>query len=133
MLGIKQLETLLPKERDKLLQGVSKDNDPAVKNILYARYKTIRHIITQRKRESKTIYYKQFFEKNIAKSFEIWKGIRSLVNIKSSTNKNINLLDNNNNDLLNKSLKITNRFNDYFSTIGSSIEKKIKKKGKRLL
>ena len=55
---------------------------------------------------------------------EIWKGIRYLVNIKSLTNKNINLLDNNNNDLLNNSLEIANRFNDYFSTIGSSIEKK---------
>ena len=115
------------RERNKLLKSVSKENDPALKNILYTRYKTIRNIITQRKRESKTIYYTHFFEKNKAKSSEIWKGIRSLVNIKSSTNKNINLLDNNNNnnnnDLLNNSLKITNRFNDYFSTIGSSIEK----------
>ena len=49
MLGIKQLETLLPRERDKFLKSVSKENDPALKNILYARYKTIRNIITQRK------------------------------------------------------------------------------------
>ena len=97
------------RERDKLLKSVSKENDPALKNILYSRYKTIKNIITQRKRESKTIYYAQFFKKNKAKSSEICKGIRSLVNIKLSTNKNINLLDNNNNDLLNNSLKIANR------------------------
>ena len=41
MLGIKQLGTLLPRERKKLLKSVSKENDPALKNILYARYKTI--------------------------------------------------------------------------------------------
>ena len=48
----------------------------------------------------------------------MWK----LVNIKSSKNKNINILHNNN-DLLNNSLKIANK--DYFSTIGSAVEKKI--------
>ena len=39
--------------------------------------------------------------------------------------KNINLLNNNNNDLLNTSLKIANEFNDYFNAIGSAIDKKI--------
>ena len=48
------------------------------------------------RRDSKALYFSQFFEKNRAKSSEIWKGIRSLVNIKPSRNININLLDKNN-------------------------------------
>ena len=32
MQGIKQLETLLPREREKLLKSVSKENDPALKH-----------------------------------------------------------------------------------------------------
>ena len=39
---------------------------------------------------------------------------------------NINLLDNNN-DLLNNSLKNANKFNDYLPTICFAIEKKISK------
>ena len=62
--------------------------------------------------------------KNRHKSAEIWKGIRSLVNIKSSKTSIIKLLDGNNN-LISDPRKISNIFNDHFSTIGSKIEQKI--------
>ena len=52
---------------------------------------------------------------------EIWKGIRTLVNIKSSKRTNIKLLDCNNN-LVSDPQKMSNTFNDHFSTIGSKIE-----------
>ena len=65
-------------------------------------------------------------KQNRAKSWENWKGIRALVNIKSSTNNNINLLDKNN-DLINDQLNIANKFNDYFSTIGSAVTNKIQR------
>ena len=70
------------------------------------------------------MYYSQYFEKNITKSSEIWKGIRSLVNIKSSSKDKISLLDENNN-LINDEIEIVNKFNDYFVSIGSLIESKI--------
>ena len=59
-----------------------------------------------------------------AKSSEIWIGIRYLVNIKSSRNNNINLLDKYN-ELINDQLPIANKFNDYFSIISSVIKNKI--------
>ena len=58
------------------------------------------------------------------KSSDIWKGIRSLVNLKSAKSSNIKLLDQNNN-LVSDSKKISNIFNDHFVSIGSKIEQKI--------
>ena len=72
------------KERDFLLKCCTKETDPIKEDNLYATYKNIRNAITRSKRDSKTLYFSQFFEKNRAKSSEIWKGIRSLVNIKPS-------------------------------------------------
>ena len=111
------------KERDFLLKCCTKDNDPIKKDNQHATYKSIRNAITRSKRDSKALYFSQFFEKNRTKSSEIWKGIRSLVNIKSSRNNNINLLGKNN-ELINDHL-LTAKFNDYFSTIGSVINNKI--------
>ena len=121
-ISVKILELI--KERDKLLKNYLQEKDPVIKDLTYSNYKKIRNLITQKKRVSKSSYYSSFFEKNITKSSEIWKGIRSLVNIKSSSKNNISLLDNNNN-LISDETKIVNNFNDYFVSIGSIIESKI--------
>ena len=84
----------------------------------------MRNEITKDKRDSKKSYYASYFEKNRNKSSEIWKGIRSLVNISSLKSSNIKLLDENNN-LVSDPKKISEVFNEHVSTIGSKIEKKI--------
>ena len=68
--------------------------------------------------------YTAYFEKNKHKSSEIWKGIRTLVNMKSSKVSNIKLLDENNN-LISDSKKIVNLFNEHFSTLGTKIGEQI--------
>ena len=65
-----------------------------------------------------------YFEKNKQKSSEILKGLRSLVNINKFKSSSINLL-NENGDLVSDPKKISNVFNQFFSTIGHEIEKKI--------
>ena len=65
-----------------------------------------------------------YFDKNKYKSSEIWKGIGTLVNIKSSKSSRIKLLDGNNN-LITHPKKISNTLNNHFSTIGSKSEQKI--------
>ena len=59
---------------------------------------------------------------NLLKSGKVY--IRSLINIKSSKSSNIKLLDINKN-LISNPKKVSNIFNDHFSTIGSKIEQKI--------
>ena len=112
------------KKRDSILKSISKENDAAKKTALRDEYKHLRNEITSKKRNSKKDYYTSYFEKNKHKSTEIWKGINSLVSIKSSKNSNVKLLDENKN-LISNLQKISNIFNNHFSTIGSKIEQKI--------
>ena len=77
-------------QRDKLLKKFSKEHDHIKQSTFHTDYKQIRNLVTQKKHESKSIYYTTYFEKNRDKSSEIWKGIRNLVNVKSSNIANIN-------------------------------------------
>ena len=45
------------------------------------------------KRDSKTKYYKEYFEIYKGKTASIWKGIRSLVKLNSSSKKDISIID----------------------------------------
>ena len=112
------------KERDYILKSITTEMDPAKKSDLRDDYKKLRNEITRDKRDSKMSYYSSYFEKNKEKSSEIWKGINSLVNIKSSKTSIIKLLDENNN-FVSDSRKISHKFNHHFSTIGPDIERKI--------
>ena len=78
--------------RDSILKGISRENDPVKKSNLRNDYKKLRNEITKDKRESKKTYFISYFEKNRHKSSEIWKGIRTLVNLKPSKSFNIKLL-----------------------------------------
>ena len=102
------------KMRDSLIKSISKENDPAQITSLHIDYKKRRNEITKEKRDNKKEYYAKYFENNKRKSSETWKGIRALVNIKSTKCSNIKLLDKNKN-LISDSKKSI--FNNHFSTI----------------
>ena len=70
------------KNRDSILKNISRENDLVKKLNLRNDYKKLRNEITKEKRESKNAYFSAYFDKNKYKSSEIWKGIRTLVNIK---------------------------------------------------
>ena len=112
------------KKRDAILKGISIENDPERLVILRNEYKKLRNEVTKDKRDSKKSYYSAYFEKNKLKSAEIWKGIRSIVNIKPSKLSTIKLLNENNN-LVSDPRIISNVFNYYFSNVGPNIERKI--------
>ena len=79
-------------KRNMLLRKYSKikyrDNETA--KSIYDEYKIIRNKVTKLKRDE---YYHRFFDENKRKSLAIWKGIRSIVNVNSTTRKDIKLLD----------------------------------------
>ena len=112
------------KRRDSILKSITKEKDSTKITALRNDYKRLRNEITLDKRVSKKTYYSSYFERNKLKSAEIWKGVRSLVNIKSTKSTDINLLDDDNN-LVSDPRKISNVFNYYFSTLGPEIERNI--------
>ena len=80
------------KMRDSLIKSISKENDPAQITSLRIHYKKLRNEITKEKRDNKKEYYAKYFENNKHKSSETRKGIRALVNIKSTKFSNIKVI-----------------------------------------
>ena len=110
--------------RDDLLKKMKSESDPVRLQILDKEYKVLRNQITSEKRAGKKKHQTLQFEENKHKSSNAWKCIRSLVNIKSSKASNIKLMDKDNN-LMSDSWKISNIFNDHFSTLGANVQAKI--------
>ena len=111
-------------KRDLILKSIKSETDPIKTESLRKEYKLLRNEITQDKRNSKKAHFTAYFEKNKKKSSEIWKCIRSIVNIKPTKTSSIKLMDEDNN-LISDPLKIANIFNNHFSTIGEKVQQKI--------
>ena len=109
-------------EKHKLMNRYCKCKDQSKRQIIYEEYKPIRNCLTQMKREAKIKYYQEYLEKHKSKSSYIWKGIKSIVKLNTSSKKDINLIDE-------KGIRfrIANVFNKYFVNIGLSIDKSIPK------
>ena len=111
-------------QRDSLLSQIKREKDQNKIEILRNQYKTLRNQITKDKRVSKKQYYFDYFKANRKKSSEIWKGIKALVNLKSSTKSSIQLFDKSKN-IVNDPSVVSNIFNDYFSDLGRNVQRKI--------
>ena len=80
-------------QRDKLLHEMRKESNPIKKQDLRKEYKVLRNRICEEKRKGKRNFNAMKFEKCKNKAKDIWKGIRSLVNINNSKTSNIKLMD----------------------------------------
>ena len=75
-------------------------------------------------RINKSEYYKTFFSEHKRNSKETWEALRSLINVKTKSNKQILSL-NINNQIETNPKTISNAFNNFFSTIVKGIDNKI--------
>ena len=67
-----------------------------------------------------------FFDENKKKSSAIWKGIRSIVNINSTSRKHIKLLNDKGKNVC-YPIKIAELLNKYFVSVSNNIDEKIPK------
>ena len=110
-------------QRNSILKEISVETDKVKINSLQIKYKALRNEITKEKRDGKKAYFTAYFEKNKKKSSEVWKGIRSLVNIKQTKTNLFKLKIQD--QLISDPKKVANTFNMHFSTLGSNVQKKI--------
>ena len=110
-------------ERDKLLKKYRKSKDENRKHTIYEDYKRTHNSVTNMKRDAKTKFYQQYCETYKWESSKVWKGIKSIVKL-NTTSKDISLIDNKGSNVTDPS-KIANLFNNYFVNIGPSIDKAI--------
>ena len=81
-------------------------------------------MINRLTRINKSKYYKTFFSEHKTNSKETWEALRSLINVKTKSNKQILSL-NINNQIEKNPKTISDAFNKFFSTIVRDIDNKI--------
>ena len=76
-------------------------------------------------KRSKQNYYSKYFEGNLTNIKNTWKGIKSIISMRSSSSTTPTLLTFQN-ETIDNPKKIVNIFNNYFSAIGKRTQARIK-------
>ena len=74
-------------------------------------------------KKSKQAYYERYFEKNWNNIKNMWKGIKSLISLKTVASSIPTVLSFDNGDTITNSYDIANTFNKYFSSIAETTKK----------
>ena len=91
---------------------------------LHKQFKVHRNHVVNLLRISKENYYKHYFEENKNSSFKTWKGVREIINLKPGKSKSIKALKKDGMYITSPD-KISNSFNNYFSSIANKVREKI--------
>ena len=108
--------------RDRLLGKFRKNNDESLKDL----YKKFRNRVSDSLTERKASYFHNYFLKNSNNMKQLWSGIKSVINIKKSSNINvINKLKDSNGNITSDPAVIANLFNKFFVNVSHNITKNI--------
>ena len=94
------------------------------KEFYHLEFKRYKSMINRLTRINKSKYYKTFFSEHKTNSKQTWEAVRSLINVKTKSNKQITSL-NINNQIETNPKTISDAFNKFFSTIAKDIDNKI--------
>ena len=115
------------KMRDSLYKELTKKNDNILeKRNISIRYKKYRNMIITLQRRARENYFQNYFEKNKSDIKKTWNGIRNILAINKKKSTHIDQLNYKDNILL-KDKDKADALNDFFTNIGSNVEKKIPK------
>ena len=77
-------------------------------------------------KRSKQVYYDKYFETNWKNIKNTWKGIKSLISLKTAASIEPTVLSLDNGDTITNPYDIANTFNNYFASIAQITKKSIK-------
>ena len=117
------------RERDLLYKKFAKEKNPTLKAAHHLKFKTYRNRIVNLIRESKKQHFADFFKEHHSNLKKTWDGIRDLINVSKKTSTRINKLSQDK-KIFSDNSDISNKMNDFFVNIGSSVEAKIPKSKK---
>ena len=112
--------------KNKLLTNFINKKDPVLKEECYTNYKKYRNLLSTLMKKSKQAYYDRYFEKNWKNIKNTWKGIKSLISLKTVASSIPTVLSLGNGDTITNPYDIANTFNNYFASIAETTKKSIK-------
>ena len=112
--------------KNKLLTNFINKKDPILKEECHTNYKKYRNLLSTLMKKSKQAYYDRYFEKNWENIKNTWKGIKSLISLKTVASSILTVLSLDNGDTITNPYDIANTFNNYFASIAETTKKNIK-------
>ena len=113
------------KKRDRLYKQMIKAKNKQQKLIKYESYKKYRDKIIELIRQSKQTYYQRYFEQNKKDSKTIWQGIHEIISSRKNKNGgNVSAIISDDNTITDP-VEIAQNFNNFFTSIGTNLQKKI--------
>ena len=97
--------------------------DLILKDVFHTKYKKYRNLLSTLMKKSKQDYYDKYFERNWNNIKNTWKGIKSLISLKTVASRVPTVLSLDNDDTRTSNYDIANTFNNYFATIAERTKK----------
>ena len=112
------------KRRDQLLNKYIKAPEGEHKNELHKQYKILRNKIVALLRLSKNQHYRSYFRSNSTDIKKTWKGIKSIINLRTASNNlPTTMLINNANE--SDPTKLAEGFNSHYATVAKKLQDNI--------
>ena len=112
--------------KNKLLTNFINKKDPILKEECHTNYKKYRNLLSTLMKKSKQAYYDKYFERNWNNIKNTWKGIKSLISLKTVASSVPTVLSLDNGDTITNPYGIGNTFHNYFASIADTTKKTIK-------
>ena len=112
--------------KNKLLANFINKKDPILKEEFHTNYKKYRNLLSTLMKKSKRAYFDKYFERNWSNIKNTWKGIKSLISLKTVASSVPTVLSLDNGDTITNPYDIANTFNNYFASIAETTKKSIK-------
>ena len=109
--------------KNKLLKNFINKKDPVLKEEIHTNYKKYRNLLSTLMKKSKQAYYDKYFEKNWNNIKNTWKGIKSLISLKTVASNVPTVLSLDNGNTVTNPYDIANTFNNYFASIAETTKK----------
>ena len=110
--------------KSKLLTNFINKKDPILKEECHINYNKYRNLLSTLMKINKHACYDIYFEKNWKNIKNTWKGMKSLISLKTVTSSIPTVLSLDNGDTITNSYDIANTFNNYFASIAETTQKK---------
>ena len=111
--------------KNKLFVNFINTKDPILKEEFHTNYKKYRNLLSTLMKRSKQAYFDKYFKANWNNIKNTWKGIKSLITLKSVASNVPTVLSLDNGDTITNPYDIANTFNNYFASIAETTKKKI--------
>ena len=109
--------------KNKLLKKFINKKDPILKEEFHTNYKKYRNLLSTLMKKSKQAYYDKYFERNWNNIKNTWKGIKSLISLKTVASNVPTVLSLDNGDTITNPYDIANTSNNYFASIAETMKK----------